>query len=183
MSQTDDTQTGDESEFATKAREAMEDRERLNRENALLRAGLDPDSDEGKTVLKLVGEDITPESVRSTVDTLRSTFGTQQDDSTPPPVEVADPPPPDDTERRGAFQQSGAVSQGIGDRMEEPPPPDPVKAGYDNFDEARRRGTPVEDAAHHVLGALVQDAVEKGPKSVHVFEGWEAQERKEAGTR
>lgn len=176
----EDTTPEDESEFAKNARAAMEENARLKRESALLRAGLDPDSTEGQMVQKLVGpDDFTPETIRSTVDNLRSTFGGPTD---PTPEPTATEPPLDDP-RRQVFQEQGAVTQGIGDRVEEPPPPDRLEAGYADFNDARRRGTSVEDAAHHVLGALIGDVTEKGSSSVHAWEGWSEDARKREAAR
>jgi len=171
----EETEPNDDTEFATKAREAFEENARLKRDAAMFRAGLDPESDKGRMVAKLVDGEFTPETIRTAVDSLTSTFGGTTEGTPPPAAE-----PPADDPRRQAFQEQGALTQGIGDRVEEPPPPDALDAGYAAFDAARRRGTPVEDAAHNVLGALIGDVQSKGSASVHAWEGWEEDARKRA---
>lgn len=171
----------EETEFEKKARAAFDQNAQLKRENALIRAGVDPDSDQAKLVVKLVSDDdFTPETVKATLETLQSQFG-----GNPAPEPEPEPQPEQqlDDPRRQAAQQYGQTTQGIGDRIEEPPPPDPIDAGYAAFDAARKKGTSVEDAAHHVLGALVGDVMEKGSASVHAWEGWDENARKREVTR
>lgn len=167
MSDTDPT--NEDSEFAAKAREAMEARAQLERDNALLRAGLDPDSDKAKLVSRLVEGEFTPESIRQAQDTLAKEFGAP----TTPAVETIDPSPPVDDPRRQAAQQMRDVTGSTGERIPEPPPADPTEEGYKRFAEARRRGTPVEDAAAHVFSGIFTDVAEQGSQSRHVWEGWD----------
>lgn len=179
MSENEDP--SEETEFAAKAREAFEQNAQLKRENALIRAGVDPDSDQAKLVSKLISDDdFTAETVKSTLDSLQSQFGGgNAKDPEPEPQ----PEPQLDDPRRQAAQQYGQTTQGVGDRVEEPPPPDRLEAGYQAFDAARRKGTSVEDAAHNVLGSIVADVMEKGSASVHAWEGWDADARKREAAR
>lgn len=167
-------------EFAQKAREAFERNTALAKENAFLRAGIEPDSPQGQAIVQVIGDgEFTAETVTNTAAGLAAAFGapaTTTDDPPPPPVDTNDP-------ERQARIDAAAATTGTGDHVQPPPAPDPVKGGYERFHEDRANGVPAEDAAPHVLHAIIGDAQDKGSASVRVWEGHDEDARKREAAR
>lgn len=164
-------------EFRQKYEDTLGQNAELAKENSFLRAQIDPDSPQGQAISQVIGTgEFTPETVRAAAESLRSAFGGGNE---PPPDPTPDPVPDPDAERRAAAQQQQAITVGAGDKVDPPPPPDRVEQGWAGFQEARAAGTPVDEASSHVLGALVQDVVERGADSPYYMDDTRQRLRRE----
>ena len=145
-------------EAAEAGRKAVTEAEQLKRENAFLKAGLDPEDPKAKYFVKGYDGELTKEAIVAEA-TAAGILGAPAPKAEEPPVE--EPPAggrqqPSDEEQE--FEAMSQVAAGAGDAGA-PPQVDELEAGWERYGQQRQAGARREDAAAAVLGTILEGAV------------------------
>lgn len=145
---------------------------------AFLKAGVDPDSDLGAAIARRIGDQpITAESVVATRDAVETALGLKQPPATTPPP-GADPSSPEAQFAAVQAQLQGAAGSPA---TNQPPPTKPGnERAMDQFEAARSRGLPEDEAREIGLAALIYHAQEGDESAVFNEQRW-MQEREQHG--
>jgi hypothetical protein len=135
---------------------------KLERENAMLKAGVDTSTAQGKFFADKYDGALEPAAIKTEFTTL---FGAPTPEPAPtgeapsePPASETEPEKVAETQSREAFRQ-GAEAGG------QEPPPDPIDAGYAEYQERMAKGTQRDLAAGSVFGALIEGAKAGHPRA------------------
>lgn len=138
-------------EQAEAGRQAAAAQAASERTIAFLRAGVDPDSDLGAAIVRRLGDNpVTAESVTAARDAVEESLGLRQ----PPPAPGTDPNTPE-----GQFAQVQQQLGGSGGAPAPTIPPVDTRTGaeraMEEFEKARSRGLPEEEAREVGINALI----------------------------
>lgn len=162
-------------EDAERARQADATVFERDRTIAFLKAGVDPDSDLGAAIVRRLGNgEVTAEAVTAARDAVEESLGLRQ------------PPPPSPGQTPGTpeanFQQVQQALAGGGTPATILPPP--AKTGderaMDEFEAARKRGLPENEAREIGIAAMIISAQQGDQATVYDERAWFA-ERAEHG--
>lgn len=153
---------------ADRGREATKRAAELERDNAMLRAGVPTDTPLGQMFARAYDGQLEPDAVKAAwAEVAPSTEST--------------PPPPEETEQVNESERQAETDTrrtlttgGAGESVGTPPPTDPVKKGYDDFQEALRDGQSRERASAAVFGNILTAAA-SGDERV-IFSGWKPED-------
>jgi len=148
---------------ADRGREATKRADKLERELAFSRAGIDTETPLGRMFADAYKGELDKEAVKAAWSEIAGAAGGNAQE--PPAQQEEKQVEQSETDERRRLTTGGA-----GETPHEQPDPDPVQSGYKNFQERLRDGEPREKAAGSVFGALI-GAAAKGDKRA-IFSGW-----------
>lgn len=151
---------------AERGKNAQAEAAAARRELAFVKAGIDTDAGVGKLLLQQFDGEPTKEAVLAAAAEYGITVGA------PEPVHVEIPADEQAQTRERANLATGAeVPGGM-------PKPDPIEVGYAEFAEARTTGVPLNDAADHVIGRILEAAYkDHDPRVLHDQNAYLAENR------
>lgn len=143
---------------ADRGRQATAEAEAVKRENAFLKAGIDPDSPKAKYFVKGYDGELTKDAILAEA----KEAGVLEERTPPPPAEEEQEEP---TGRRQPTEEEQEM-EGLATEVSSEAAPsgalpkeDPHEAAWNRFSD-RRKTEPREDAAAEVIGSIFQGAIE-----------------------
>jgi len=145
----------------------------LERENVMLRAGVDVESALGQMFTRAYEGELTVDAVRQQA----SEIGALASSSAP-----AETGPEITPEEANAGRERAALGADSG-TPGSVPEPDLVEQGWANYDSDLKNGVQRDTAAANVIGAMIAEANNGNPRYAYTPETWKAQQEERMGIR
>jgi small-conductance mechanosensitive channel len=144
----------------------------LNRENAMLKAGVDVESALGQMFSRAYDGELTVEAIRTQASEIGALAPTA--------------PPSNEPEITPEEQQAGRERAALGADAGSPqglPEVDPVQQGWTEYHADLKRGVQRDTAAGNVIGSMIAAANDGDPRYRYTPETWKAQQEERMGIR
>jgi hypothetical protein len=156
-------------EAAKRGETAARERDQAMRKLALVEAGVDTRSPVGKLFTEAYKGALTEDAIKEAWAELAPAASVLPPETPAPTAPEPTPEALEETSSRRILTSAGA-----GDTPNETPPPDPVKAGYDEFQARMQKGEGRDVAAGSVFAHLI-DAANHGDERA-TWEGWKKED-------
>ena len=153
-------------EAAKRGETAARERDEAKRKLALVEAGVDTRSPVGKLFTDAYKGPLTEEAISAAWSEVAPTSTAVVPAETPEPT----PPEPTPAELEETEARRLLTSAGAGDTPNETPPPDPVKAGYEEMQGRMQKGDGRDKASGSVFAHLIKAANEGDERAI--WDGW-----------
>lgn len=155
MSEGNETTIPELREAAERGKEARQEAEQLRRENAFLKAGIDPESPRAKYFVKGYDGELTAEAIKSEAEAA----GIFEAPAKAEAPKEEGPSRREPTPEEAAMDDLSTAVPSEAASPGEPPAVDELKEGWEKFAERRKAGDRLEDAGSEVISRIIAGAV------------------------